>query len=449
MSEWIPRDPSFVELGVRYTDPFGRPWTWALMKGADARWRRVRMKWAEYTQGDAPSLSPDGLWGEYISGDAPDPFWRGWSGKTEDEIDETYDWGEGMLNEPFQDGSLTVTTPIPRSTSVIENGDKATVAWTTGNSGAFAGSALPRPGASAYSYERHGAYQPEGRPELVEIREVESTISMTHVYWDVVDNRIGEMSVARDGVEVPDGYRVEYADDAEWLEDEWTWTVEIRNFVSSANRQQPRPNDAHRLARCLLYVQDGPAGLRARMPHPLAKTASLHYNDVYPPNWPLSLFPSLRKRADNPVPKEISPGVYEIQPDIAAWPYGQVVWDGVIGAGSGTQVVTFTTPGGPDPHYITGAEVTFGALTGVQQTGLLGVPGSGWGGWQEASVTTRILSVKRLRKHASYRFVKDTAGQYRLRQRQSTTGTDSWPLRQRQNGAHSGSWPLRQRQTGV
>lgn len=41
------------------------------------------------------------------------------------------------------------------------------------------------------------------------------------------------------------------------------------------------------------------------------------------------------------------------------------------------------------------------------------------------------------------------SGQYRLRQRQTATGADSWPLRQRQNGAHSGSWPLRQRQTGV
>lgn len=40
-------------------------------------------------------------------------------------------------------------------------------------------------------------------------------------------------------------------------------------------------------------------------------------------------------------------------------------------------------------------------------------------------------------------------GAWRLRQRQTLTGTDGWPLRQRQNGGHSGSWPLRQRQRGV
>ena len=446
MSEWIPRTPSVVDLGVRHIDPITeKPWSWALMKGADARWRRVRTKWAEYTNGDEPSLTPDGLWGDYISGEDLTPALRGFSGRTEgDQGDGLYDWGEGMLNEPFVDGSMTATTPIPGSSSVIEHGDNASLAWTTGDAGAFAGRELPRPGASAHALERHGSYVPLGRPELVEIREVESTIAMTHVYWDATGNYIGEPAISRDGIPVPDGYRVEYADDAAWLDDEWSWEVEITHDASAINRVPLADADAAQIYRCLLYIQDGPAGVRQRMPHPLSKTASSHYNDAYPPNWPLSMFPALRWRADNTDPEQNFL-------DIAAWPFGQVVFDGILGVpGSGkfTTTVKFTTPGVIDPHYITGAEATFGALSGIQQTGKLLVP-TGWAGRQESTVTTRILSVTRLRQHASYRFVKDTAGQYRLRQRQTSTGTDSWPLRQRQNGAHSGSWPLRQRQTGV
>lgn len=48
-----------------------------------------------------------------------------------------------------------------------------------------------------------------------------------------------------------------------------------------------------------------------------------------------------------------------------------------------------------------------------------------------------------------WRWVPQGTGLTRLRQRQTLTGSDSWPLRQRQNGGHTGSWPLRQRQQGV
>lgn len=48
-----------------------------------------------------------------------------------------------------------------------------------------------------------------------------------------------------------------------------------------------------------------------------------------------------------------------------------------------------------------------------------------------------------------WRWVPQGTGLTRLRQRQTLTGSDSWPLRQRQSGGHSGSWSLRQRQSGV
>ena len=41
------------------------------------------------------------------------------------------------------------------------------------------------------------------------------------------------------------------------------------------------------------------------------------------------------------------------------------------------------------------------------------------------------------------------SGLWRMRQRQSIAGTDSWPVRALQNGHHSGSWPIRARQNGI
>jgi hypothetical protein len=81
----------------------------------------------------------------------------------------------------------------------------------------------------------------------------------------------------------------------------------------------------------------------------------------------------------------------------------------------------------------------------------LGQVGEGLEGLYFAT-TTKVLGIHVVGiNHATWRWrwVPEGTGLTRLRQRQTLTGSDSWPLRQRQNGGHSGSWPLRQRQTGV
>lgn len=70
-----------------------------------------------------------------------------------------------------------------------------------------------------------------------------------------------------------------------------------------------------------------------------------------------------------------------------------------------------------------------------------------WPGDAQVRIVSATVDVI-VTHHARWRFIY-TGGHYRVRQRQSLAGTDSWPLRQRQNGATSGSWPLRQRQSGL
>lgn len=59
-----------------------------------------------------------------------------------------------------------------------------------------------------------------------------------------------------------------------------------------------------------------------------------------------------------------------------------------------------------------------------------------------------VLGCEALVTRGRWRWLYDAQGVWRLRQRQSRSGSDSWTLRQRQN-AGSGSWGLRQRQRGL